>query len=85
MPTSIQQTLNELFNDINNNLVIVLKGELELFMIDFSKVYFSDRNAPYLDPVGVYNSYNHSRVHYSPTLDKLKNEIRKYLRIDEGW
>jgi hypothetical protein len=85
MPTSIQQTLNELFNDINNNLAIVLKGELEIFMIDFSKVYFAENNAPHFDPVGVYNSYNHSRVHHRPTLDKLKNEIRKYLRIDEGW
>lgn len=85
MPTSIQQTMAELFNDINNNLAIVLKGELEVFMIEFSKVYFEKGNAPHFDPVGVYNSYNHSRVHHRPTLDKLKNEIRKYLRIDEGW
>ena len=85
MPTSIQQTLTELFNDINNNLTIILKGELEVFMIDFSKVYFEKVNAPQFDPVGVYNNYNHSRVHHRPTLDKLKTEIRKYLRIDEGW
>lgn len=85
MPFSIQQTMAELFNDINNNLAIVLKGELEVFMIDFSKVYFEKGSAPHFDPVGVYNSYNHSRVHHRPTLEKLKKEIRKYLRIDEGW
>lgn len=85
MPSSIQQTMTELFNDINNNLALVLKVELEVFMIDFSKVYFEKGNAPHFDPVGVYNSYNHSRIHHRPTLDKLKNEIRKYLRIDEGW
>ena len=85
MPTSIQQTLNKLFNDINNNLAIILKGELEIFMIDFSKVYFAKNNAPHFDPVGVYNNYNHSRVHHRSTFDKLKIEIRKYLRIDEGW
>jgi len=85
MPTSIQQTLNELFNDINNNLAIILKGELEIFMIDFSKVYFEKNNAPHFDPVGVYNNYNHSRVHHISTFAKLKIEIRKYLRIDEGW
>jgi hypothetical protein len=84
-PTSIQQTMTELLNDINNNLAMVLKGELEVFMIDFSKVYFERGNAPHFHPVGVYNSYNHSRVHHRQTLDKLKNEIRKYLRIDEGW
>lgn len=85
MPTSIQKTMTELFNDINNNLAMVLKGELEVFMTDFSKVYFEKGNAPHFDPVGVYNSYNHNRVHHRPTLDKLKNEVRKYLRIDEGW
>jgi len=85
MPASIQQTLNELFNDINNNLTKVLKGELETFMIDFSKVYFEENNAPHFDPLGIYNCYNHSCVHHRTTLGKLKNEIRKYLMIDEGW
>jgi hypothetical protein len=85
MPSSIQQTLTELSNDINNNLAIVLKSELEIFMLDFSKVYFEKNEAPYFDPVGVYNSFNHSRVHHRETLNKLRGEIRKYLRIDEGW
>lgn len=85
MPNSIQQILNELFNNINNNLVFVLKKELEVFMIDFSKMYFSENNLPHFDPVGVYNNYNHSRIHHRPTHDKLIREIRKYLRIDERW
>jgi|SRR5690348_11268432 len=85
MPSSIQQTLTELTNNINNNLCIILKRELELFMLDFSKVYFEQKQAPNFDPIGVYNSYNHSRVHHRPTLEKLKKEIRNYLRIDEGW
>jgi hypothetical protein len=83
-PTAIQETLTELFNDINNNLAIILKGELESFMIDFAKAYFQ-KGAPHFDPAGVYNSYNHSRIHHRPTLAKLKNDIRRYLRIDEGW
>ncbi len=85
MPTSIQRTMEELFTNISNNLAIVLKGELEVFMIDFSKGYFEKGDAPHFDPVGVYNSFNHSRVHHRPTLEKLKNEIRKHLRIDEKW
>lgn len=85
MPTSIQQTLNQLFIDINNNLVIILKRELEIFMIDFSKLYFAKSNVSHFDPLGVYNNYNHSRVHHRSTFGKLKIEIRKYLRIDEGW
>lgn len=85
MPTSIQNTLTELSNDINNNLVIILKGELESFMLNFSKEYFEKGKAPHFDPVGTYNDFNHSRAHHRQTLNKLKFEIRKYLRIDEGW
>ena len=85
MPTAIQKTLIELTNDINNNLSLVLKGELEVFMLEFSKVYFVKNQAPQFNPVGVFNSFNHSRVHHRETLDKLRKEIRKYLRIDEGW
>jgi hypothetical protein len=85
MPTSIQMTLTELTNDINNNLTMILKGELEAFMLNFSKTYFQDNTAPPFKPIGVYNDFNHSRVHHRQTLIKLKNEIRKYLRIEEGW
>jgi hypothetical protein len=85
MPTSIQNTLTELTNDIASNLTIILKGELESFMLSFSKVYFENNTAPPFKPIGVYNDFNHSRVHHRQTLKKLKNEIRKYLRIEEGW
>ncbi len=85
MPIPIQQTLSELTNDINSNLSIILKSELEIFMLDFSNVYFEKNVAPSFDPIGVYNGFNHSRVHHRDTLNKLRKEIRKYLRIDEGW
>lgn len=85
MPNPIQLTLTELINDINNNLTIILKGELESFLINFGKVYFEKNKAPHFDPVGVYNNFNHSRVHHDETYKKLKHEIRKYLRIDDNW
>lgn len=85
MPTIIQKLLTELINDINSNLTIILKSELEVFMLDFSKVYFETNKAPIFDPIGIYNNYNHSRVHHRPILELIKNEIRKYLRIDEKW
>lgn len=85
MPTSIQATLKELNNDINNNLVIILKHELEAFMIKFSKYYFEHQVAPEFDPIGIYNEFNHARIHHRLTLDKLRNNIRKYLHIDDSW
>jgi len=85
MPSSIQTTLKELLNDIRNNLSIILKSELEIFMLDFSKSYFEKKTAPKFNPLGNYNEFNHSRVHHSMIYKKLKLEIRKYLKIDEGW
>nr|WP_294896255.1 hypothetical protein [uncultured Pedobacter sp.] len=85
MPTSLQVTLKELSNDINSNLTIILKHELEAFMIEFGRHYFANQSAPVFDPVGVYNDFNHNRAHHRPTLDKLRKDIRKYLRIDESW
>lgn len=85
MPISIQKIITELFNDINNNLAVILKNDLEIFMRDFSRIYFESGNAPHFNPVGIYNNFNHSRIHHRLTFEKLKNEIRKYLRIDEKW
>jgi hypothetical protein len=85
MPVTIQKALTEVLNDINNNLAIILKGELESFMLSFSKDYFDKKEAPKFNPVGIYNEFNHTRVHHRTTLTSLKNEIRKYLRIDESW
>jgi len=85
IPSTIQNILTELFNDINTNLLIVLKNELEIFLIDFSKLYFEKSDIPLFNPIGVYNKYNHSRIHHKKILENLRGEIRKYLRIDEKW
>ncbi len=83
MPKTIQITLNELINSINYNLTIVLKKELEEFMIQFSKEYFKNGYAPNFDPIGVFNSFNHKRSHHRTFLLKLRSDIRAYLLIDE--
>jgi len=85
IPSTIQNILMELFKDINTNLIIVLKKELEIFLLDFSKTYFEKAEAPLFNPIGVYNKYNHSRIHHKKILENLRSEIRKYLRIDEKW
>ncbi|WP_306541253.1 hypothetical protein, partial [Dysgonomonas sp.] len=85
MPSSIQKIFEELLNDIQNNLSIVLKAEIECFILDFSKPYFETGNCPKFNPIGIYNNFNHSRVHHKELLNKLRKEIRQYLRIDENW
>lgn len=85
MPSLIKSTLDELSNNVYINLNKILKLELEKFMIEFSKEYFKKGIAPKFDPIGVYNSFNHERIHHRKSMIKLKNEIRKYLMIDEPW
>lgn len=85
MPKSIQKTLGELLNDINYNLVITLKAEIEKFMLSFSEDYFKNGKAPEFNPIGVYNEFNHIRIHHRNIVVKLRKEIRKYLLIDEPW
>ena len=85
MPGSIQKILKEVLNDVNNNLLIVLKGELESFMIKFNTDYLSNRDNLKFNPVGVYNEFNRTRVYHHATVARLKKEIRKYLRIDDTW
>lgn len=85
MPTSIQETLNNLSRDIQTNLRIFLKTQLEEFVLAFSKAYSETGEYPKINPDGVYNQFNHSRIHHRSAYNSLRNEIRKYLRIDEEW
>jgi hypothetical protein len=85
MPTSIQKTLDELFIQVRNNLIVSLKVVIEDFMKEFCGQYFEEKNIPKFDPIGVYNDFNHSRIHHQKILIDLRREIRNYLLIDEPW
>ncbi|MCF6270767.1 MAG: hypothetical protein L3J41_13715 [Melioribacteraceae bacterium] len=85
MPASIKSTLDELSSTVHLNLTKILKLELEKFMLEFSKEYFDKGVAPKFDPIGVYNNFNHQRIHHRISMEKLKAERQKYLMIDEPW
>jgi hypothetical protein len=34
---------------------------------------------------GVYNKFNHKRFHHREQFDRIKQDIRNHLRIDEKW
>lgn len=80
MPKLIQKTLKQLIISVNNNLSVILKEEIEEFMINFSKNQISEFN-----PIGVYNKFNHRREHHKEIVHKLRKDIREYLLIDESW
>lgn len=85
LPKKIQDTLKKIVSDVQINLTVHFKNVLTKFMKEFCEIYFAGENNPNVSPIGVYNEFNHNRIHHKEDLKKLKFEIRKYLRIDEEW
>ncbi len=85
LPQKIKEILNKLISDVRVNLSVHLKNTLEEFMKEFCQKYFNGESYPNISPVGVYNDFNHSRIHHNSDLNKLRIEIRNYLRIDDKW
>jgi hypothetical protein len=87
MPTVIQEVLFQLIVDVNKNLAEVLKNVLKEFVHEFFEKFSEalQKVYPDFDPIGVYNEFNHQRIHHRKTIKKLVQETRGYLRIDESW
>jgi hypothetical protein len=85
MPTTIQAVLSQLIADVSKNLRVVLKIALKNFVHEFFEKSSEGKVYPHFDPTGVYNEFNHQRIHHKETIDRLVKETRNYLRIDESW
>lgn len=87
LPKKVIIILDKYTDSININLTVILKKELENLFKKYAELYFEDsKNTPEIDPIGVYNSFNHARIHYNRnTINKLIDEIREYLLIDKPW
>ncbi|NMC31222.1 MAG: hypothetical protein GYA36_02020 [Veillonellaceae bacterium] len=85
LPADIQQPLQRISQDISYNLTVHLKHTLKSFMVAFCKAYFEEGKTLQPSPVGVYNEFNHVRIHHKVSLDIVKNQIREYLHIDDKW
>ncbi len=82
MPNKIQIIINQLLSDVNQNIHLHLKEALEAFFSDFFYKHKNQSNFIF-SPIGVFNKFNHKRIHHGDSLKLLRSEIRKYLRIDE--
>lgn len=85
MPKSIMQELLNIEKEIHINNTVIMKKELESFMLEFSKKYSENKIAPKFNPIGVYNNFNHKRIHHYQRIKKLRYELRRYLLIDLPW
>lgn len=85
MPAVIQGVLSQLIIDINKNLKEALKEVIEGFVSEFFQKTANATGYPGFDPTGVYNDFNHHRIHHREMINRLFKETRSYLRIDESW
>ena len=85
LPSNVKIVLEKICYEITTNLTVNLKNVLENFIKDYCNKYFIGEDVSKFSPIGVYNEFNHNRIHHRLNVIILKNEIRKYLRIDEKW
>ena len=85
LPQKIREILEKLISDIQINLKLHLKNTLIRFVKEFCQSYFGKKSYPKISPLGVYNEFNHNRIHHDVELNSLKAEIRNYLKIDDKW
>ncbi|MBN4075115.1 MAG: hypothetical protein COA71_01095 [SAR86 cluster bacterium] len=85
IPKSIQLSLQALLIDINNNLRDILPEVLIEFIHEFIDKSKSGDGYPSFESAGIYNNFNHVRIHHREQIHKVMMEIRGYLKIDETW
>lgn len=85
LPRKIQEILNKLTLDVQTNLRLHLRNTLAKFVKEFCHSYFGKESYPKISPLGVYNKFNHNRIHHGVELNNLKTEVRNYLKIDDKW
>ena len=85
LPRNIQEILKKLISDVQINLTLHLKDTLIRFVKEFCQSYFGKESHPKISPLGIYNEFNHNRIHHDVELNSLKTEIRNYLKIDDKW
>lgn len=79
-PSIIKTSLDKLLFEIQTNIETDLRSQIQ----DFVKVLFktTDKSGFNFSPAGVYNDFNHKRVRHDATLKELRENVRKYLKID---
>ena len=84
LPSNVQKVLHKIADDINSNVTVVMKATLEDFFKDLFKKHCAVEGGwkGKISPIGVYNEFNHRRIHNDNDIARLSAEIRKYLKVD---
>ena len=82
LPQNVQEVLKQILYDIDINLKKHLRGVLKTFIVKFCLTR-SETGQHLILPDGVFNEFNHVRIHHNNELIRLKQSIRHYLKIDK--
>ena len=87
IPSSIQQLLVELRNDIFYNLKVIMKTTLEQFIIQLCNIgsKASENDPLPIQHQAIYNSFQRKSRHHQPKIDRIRKITREYLMIDKKW
>lgn len=85
MPKSIQSKLKQLIDEITTNFQWRMVEVIEDFVIKFFIIYDKTKKIPKINLDGLYNDFLEHSIDHTQTLSDIKNEIRRYLRIDDEW
>lgn len=81
MPKKISNTLKQLLDVIDNNIRLTIKKTIEDSIIEYYKL----QEKKSISPTGVYNEFNKNRIEHKHLVEEIREEIRKFLRVDEEW
>jgi hypothetical protein len=83
LPSRVKEALDRISAEINVNLTQHMKGIVEKCVKEFYQAYGIDPEAnSRLNLIGVYNDFNHSRIHHTQSRDELALAVREYMGID---
>ncbi len=82
LPKKMQNIFKKVLNDSEDNLNIYLTKTLKTVMLMYYEK--SKVNSKFvIEPYAIYNIFCKSRVEHTEDFNILRNEVRKYLKIDQ--
>ena len=85
LPKTIKSELQGFQIEMQENILII-KLVLEKFLLEFYNRYKYNRNHQLqFNSVGVCNEFNRACISHQNSIKTLKEETRKYLRVDNKW
>jgi hypothetical protein len=84
LPSKILDVLQDLRGSIIGNLTDMLRSTIADFITTLVTRSVESTTQLKIDQLGVYNMFNRKRIRHADTLQKLRTNIREYLKVDSA-